>query len=442
MIGNFRLPTTSGAAAVVPTYTRPIDWLALPSVVSGNQKFVGLHAVYNNDSNFCALQCASNYTVDWGDGVIENFAANVSAYHLYNYAYAGFVGTETARGYRQAIVTITPQATFNLTKIDLSIKHTQTGLSNYSNAWLDVKMAGASISTLSFGSSVKSQILEQFNFVGNNAIAGGDNLFSNCYSLQNIVQFYTASITSGNSMFQNCYSLPTIPVLDFVSLTSSVNMFLSCYSLKTTPALNTPVLNNCASMFNTCYALETVGLINTANVTNASQMFRDCYGLKSSPLFNLIKATSVALMFYNCISLQESPLFNLSVCSDPNNMFGNCQSLKYIPAFNLSVATALYGFVTSCQSLKEIPSMNVNLCTNFSGGFDPMVSLERCQLYNIGTTISFAGSSLSQTALVEIFNNLKTVTGQTINITNNWGAALLTASERLIATNKGWTITG
>jgi hypothetical protein len=49
---------------------------------------------------------------------------------------------------------------------------------------------------------------------------------------------------------------------------------------------------------------------------------------------------------------------------------------------------------------------------------------------------------LGQAELVEIFNNLATVSGQTITISGNWGASLLTAGERAIAINKGWTIAG
>jgi len=49
---------------------------------------------------------------------------------------------------------------------------------------------------------------------------------------------------------------------------------------------------------------------------------------------------------------------------------------------------------------------------------------------------------LGQAALVQVFNDLPTITAKTINITGASGAAALTAPERAIATGKGWTITG
>jgi hypothetical protein len=48
-------------------------------------------------------------------------------------------------------------------------------------------------------------------------------------------------------------------------------------------------------------------------------------------------------------------------------------------------------------------------------------------------------------ALVNIFTDLRDRTSETagtINITNCYGASQLTADQRLIATDKNWTITG
>ena len=60
-------------------------------------------------------------------------------------------------------------------------------------------------------------------------------------------------------------------------------------------------------------------------------------------------------------------------------------------------------------------------------------------------TVVLQNCQLSRDALVEIFTNLTNrtaTTSATIDITGNWGASALTASDRLIATNKNFTITG
>jgi len=48
---------------------------------------------------------------------------------------------------------------------------------------------------------------------------------------------------------------------------------------------------------------------------------------------------------------------------------------------------------------------------------------------------------LFRDAILEIFNNLASgVSGKTLTLTGNPGLASLTADDKLIATNKGWTL--
>jgi hypothetical protein len=50
-------------------------------------------------------------------------------------------------------------------------------------------------------------------------------------------------------------------------------------------------------------------------------------------------------------------------------------------------------------------------------------------------------SSFTRTDLVQLFADLPTVTGtQTLDISGTTGNATVTAGEKLVATNKGWTL--
>lgn len=103
------------------------------------------------------------------------------------------------------------------------------------------------------------------------------------------------------------------------------------------------------------------------------------------------------------------------------SMFLSCFPLNLIPAFITTAVTVDYtNFANGCSSLNRILM-----------SFNRTVALQNCQL--------------SRDALVEIFTNLvdrTATTSATIDITGNWGASALTASDRLIATNKNWVITG
>lgn len=74
-------------------WVRNPSWLSITEPASNEQKFVGLYAVYPQ-SNFVALSAEGNYTVNWGDGTIENFNSGVTAYHEYDYTDSDLIGTE------------------------------------------------------------------------------------------------------------------------------------------------------------------------------------------------------------------------------------------------------------------------------------------------------------------------------------------------------------
>ena len=379
-------------------WTRPADWLALPNVGDTESKFVGLHAIHEN-SNFLALSAAGNYTVDWGDGTVENFNSGVTAYHQYDYNSAAFNGTLSSRGYKQAIVTVTPQAGKTFTSLNLNLKHSQTGLQTYSSGWLDILISGPSLNALVISgntANVNHYLLEQAKLISSNAIGSFSFLFNGCRRLESIPAWVvkTTGAVDMSYMFNNCSSLQTVPLF------------------------NTAVVTNMSYMFQYCYSLQTVPLFNTAVVTNMSCMFQNCYSLQTVPLFNTQAVTSMSYMFYGCYSLQTVPLFNTAAVTNISGMFYNCYSLQSIPALNASAVTSsanLGNIFASCPSLSRIAA------TGFK------------------YTFSVANCKLSAAALNEIYTNLPTVTGQTITVTGNWGT---TSDDPSIATAKGWTVTG
>ncbi len=60
-------PSSSRLISNTP-WTRPAGWLSITAPTESEQKFVGLHRVSEDGSNFCALAAAGNYTINWGDG--------------------------------------------------------------------------------------------------------------------------------------------------------------------------------------------------------------------------------------------------------------------------------------------------------------------------------------------------------------------------------------
>jgi surface protein len=481
---NIKKSGVSSTEPVIEPYIRPTDWLPLPTLIEGQQKVVGLVAILDNNLianiNLFSIRCAGAFTVNiygLNNTLVSttNFATGIQG--QFNLNYNDFPGTESTKGYRQAIFEIVPQAGQNLTSVRLEERHALGGAQIYTTNWLDIKVVGSLISTLALrGASAltATRMLEQFEYVGVSAITStGSNLFNECYALKNVVGkdwlnsctsmlgmfgnctslqtvpfFNTQNVINMNTMFNNCTALVSVPLFNTQNVTNMSSMFASCNTLQTVPLFNTQNVTNMNNMFQSCTALVSVPLFNTQNVTNMSGMFQSCNTLQTVPLFNTQNVINMSTMFSNAQSLQTVPLFNTEKVTNMRDMFATCRSLKAIPLFNTSLVTDMGAMFTAilvnCVTLKSIPALNMSSITVAANqpGFNTLSSLSKASIFPIKFTVSFANGFLGKEELVEIFNNLITTTGQTITITGNRGASLLTAADRAIATGKGWTISG
>jgi surface protein len=385
-------------------WTRPADWLTMPDIKTTDNDIAILHAVWNNDSNYAAFRCttsAGDYDVDWGDGTTTSHASNTTAEHQYDYAtYDTGNATLSTRGYKQAIIRITP-ATGTLATFSSNFRYTGQN-QPYATGYLDVLLSmpsatsGQSILFQSLTTSVINRYMERVHILNSGGMTSATNMFQNCSSLQSVPLFNTSSVGFMTGMFGGCISLQTVPLFDTSSVTTM------------------------ASMFSGCASLQSVPLFDTSSVTTMASMFSGCTVLQSVPLFDTNSVTIMNNMFNNCNLLQSVPLFNTSIVTTMFEMFRECSSLQEIPAFNTSSITTTTNFAVNCRSMSKTDII--------------------CPV-----SVNFTNNQLSQAGLVNIFNNLLDRTGlaaANINITGNYGAAALTVPERAIATGKNWTITG
>jgi hypothetical protein len=96
---------------------------------------------------------------------------------------------------------------------------------------------------------------------------------------------------------------------------------------------------------------------------------------------------------------------------------------------------------TSLQSIPQLSTAAVSSAANIANFTLNCRSLSKGRTNGIRFAISYNGCKLSRAALVDIFEGLGTASGsQTIDVRNNFGTASLTAADKLIAENKGWTV--
>lgn len=458
MVGSFKLPV----GQIGYRWVRPSDWLTMPT--PGTQEVVGLMAVYDDGANYVAVQCQGAYTVDWGDGTVTNYASNATASYQHVFS-AISSSTTTTQGFRQALVRITPQSGQNLTLVSFGVTNATLG-KGFAPGWLEFDIrtpnciptwAGSSniirygrlekITVRQWGTT--TSVSNLFNTLYNlksiyieptetSAITTMNNMFANCYSLEEVNAFDTSAATNISSMFDGCYSLVTLPLFNFSASTNALGAFQNCYSLTTVPTLT--IGTDASQMFFNCTSLETVGLMNTANVTNFTSMFNSCRSLKTLPLLNTSKGTNFTNFLASCNSLVEVPLFNTGLATNMTGFFNGAQMIQYVPAFNTEKVTTVNQMFNNCTNMRELPTFNLSACTVFTtwlGG----TSISKSLVYAATRSHSYSNMSLSTANIVLIFTNLGTAAGaQTITVSNNPGYAALTAADRLIATGKGWTI--
>jgi surface protein len=369
-------------------------------------------------------------------------------------------GTGTLLPYKQAIVTVTPQAGQNLTAINLNVRFSTLPARAYATGWLDLAISGPNFSASGLvvgGATVDHAYLKRAHLLNIGNCTSMNAMFSNCFSLQSVPLFNTAAVTNMASMFSSCLSLQSVPLFNTAAVTNMSQMFIncvslqsvplfntaavtsisamfgSCFSLQSVPLFNTAAVTSMASMFQSCLSLQSVPLFNTAAVTNMAVMFNGCSSLQSVPLFNTAAVTNMSQMFLSCVSLQSVPLFNTAAGPSMSRMFNGCSSLQSVPLFNTAAVTIMDRVFEGCTSLQSVPSLNtsaVSSSANFSTMFLNCRSLSRIEAKEFNFTFSVTNCKLSVTALNEIFTNLpKVTTTQTITATGNYGATIVSKTS-------------
>ena len=261
------------SAKSTPTYNRPGDWLAMPADAT-NQICI-LTAVYDpaiadslNDAlNKVAVNItlsSGTYSVNWGDGTTDTGIASAATQnHTYTYSDTDLNGSESTRGYKQAMITITTSGG-NVTAFNLSVKN--TGVSgNYVNPWLDMQINTPSCTSINIRGTQGAYVLERVNFTAIGAVTTLTYAFQYCYALQS-VSFPSGSLASCTTLasaFFSCSVLQSVsfPTGSLNSVTTLASAFPYCYALQSIDfpsGWNPTVLATTTDAFTSCPMLANI----------------------------------------------------------------------------------------------------------------------------------------------------------------------------------------
>lgn len=168
--------------------------------------------------------------------------------------------------------------------------------------------------------------------------------------------------------------------------------------------------------------------------------------------------THLGQTFSNCSSLEELPPIHVTNLTNVNALaytFAGCLRLKEINFVGMLAGPSdgeYFRFAQNCNNLRRISGVNFSY-TNDSGDLDTAFSQCRNLLYidfpggptdetGFKHSVILSYTRLNREAIVNIFNHLCTIThSATIDLRNNGHTVNLTAADKAIATDKGWTIT-
>ena len=164
-------------------------------------------------------------------------------------------------------------------------------------------------------------------------------------------------------------------------------------------------------------------LLDTSSITDMYNMFRDCTNLITIPLLNTSSVTNMMSMFVYCNSLITIPLLDTSSVTNMTSMFAGCNNLTSIPLLDTSKVTTMstmfgYSNLNNLTDLGGFKNLSISITSYF---------LDKCP-------------NLTVESLMNVINNLATVSGQTLKF-GSTNLNKLTAEQIAVATNKGWTLT-
>jgi hypothetical protein len=326
-----------GGEGTPAIYTRPLDWLPIPTIATDEQVYYLLYAVFNDGSNHIAFKATGAYTVDWGDGsATENKNTGVQAEHTYTYSSCSDL---TVFGYKQALIKITPQAGQNLTGLNIGVNHSL--IANWGAV------------------NIIDIVIHSKYFVSWNSYAGNGQYPLLCE------RFYimkAANVISAGAIMRSAYNFKQLIVPETTAFSTYVYGFQGNNALQYCPLTTTSNAANLSYLFDDCRALFGAE-IDIAGAIYLNYMFRYDYSLKRVRLDNCDDVTACVDLFTNCVSLSEVLLNGMKISFTIQNAKMSGAALDILGQ-SVADMTGLASPIFTCKGNYGTATMTDSIWTN------------------------------------------------------------------------------
>jgi hypothetical protein len=380
-------------------WIRPAGWPALPSLTTADNKMAGVYAIYENKTNRLAISQTSggsNNTINWGDGTSTTWTGTGVQVKLYDYSTITAPILVDSAGFNYKPVLIQFQLNSGTIGALLLAQTIAAAGQVVQSNWLDVLISWSA----GFSWPLAPRLMQRLNVLKINA----DNISGTYQGLTSLQVLEGTLLGPGNTNNYTTIQTAFSGIGPLILGDIEVNR------------VGTPI--NASTIFQSSF-IKSIGNITLNNVGTCDTFLNSSRELKSVGNITATAATNFNAFFNACTNLETVGTINIGTTGafGANGTFSNCPFLRevvFVDAGRITVTTNMF---TGCIRLRKV------------------------RLPNIAISFTIAGCDLERAELVDLFNDLATVPGQTLIITNNPGVASLTAADLLIATSKGWTVT-
>jgi len=375
----------------VPFWIRNPDWLTLPVINVGDERFVGLYAVFENDVDdntiTIDIDVAGN-DIDYGDGTTVT-SVNGTNTHTYTYATVTGAVVQTPQGsnYKMVIVDV------DLTGVTDMLLDIAVGAHSFrSTGWLDISAASPTLNRIDLAGDAVPFLLERF-----------------VVEEMNLNSTYRAQPVRGCNMLK---------IYDYPLLNSSYSangLFEDAAQGGIRDKNNNPIeINNpMGADFRVFCRFSGVDKLGDINLPNALVDF----------MFYFSNISEIGNMYFDGVGATD-------------RMFQNSR-IRKVGTIQVSSALTNIFRMFFIVTLEEIIfTGDMSGVTNTLDAFDRNPALKRLLMPLISVGFDISGNSIAGAPLQDLFTSLGNANGaQTITLPN-----FTSGESTTIATNKGYTI--
>lgn len=234
-----------------------------------------------------------------------------------------------------------------------------------------------------------------------------------CGKLLQISQWGDGIWSTMEWAFGDCINLSITATDTATARTETVTNFskawAGCGGLTSFPLLNTTAGTDFSYAWSGCCGLTNFPLLNTAAGTNFNQAWYECYNLTSFPVLDTSSGTDFGHAWSHCDALTSFPMLNTAVGKKFNETWRDCSKLTNFPLLNTAAGTDFTSAWSGCSSLTSFPLLNTAAGTNFAYAWSRCRSLTSFPLLNTGagTIFAFAWNECSNLTSFPLLNTVK-----------------------------------